>query len=516
LPAAEHDLNLNTPDNGVASSRIAPFRLLVFGDPQLEGDTSLPDPSNLTFPSLQTLWTTDTASLNFTTILETIQSAVTDFCRRDIPLLLSSYRKQLDLLGNDYYLAHIYRTLHWWSSPTHVAVLGDLLGSQWISDAEFARRAHRYWTRVYANGKRIDNEITEGGRTEVLGADPAWATRIINVAGNHDIGYAGDITPMRMLRFEDAFGRTDWDVRFQLPNTSAASSPLNELYGPPELRLVVLNSMNIDGPAQDDELQGITYEFINSRVIGEARPVEDTRSVTILLTHVPLHKKSGVCVDGPLIKYWPHGTVQEQNHLSSGASRGILKGIFGMSGSADAPMNGRGRNGLILTGHDHEGCDVWHHIPPVDIGTSGTEYEGEEEKHDDGNPWDAARFTASDDSLPRPGIREITVRSMMGAYGGNTGLLSGWFDNATQTWQFEYATCPIGVQHYWWAVHVLDVVVALLGVAWVVIRLLERETDTTVINVLLRKEDNKSAVAIEGKNSGVASYGSVRKRKAAR
>src|ERR1700761_6677152 len=36
-------------------AEIAPFRLLAFGDPQLEGDTSLPDPNAAVFPSLRRL-----------------------------------------------------------------------------------------------------------------------------------------------------------------------------------------------------------------------------------------------------------------------------------------------------------------------------------------------------------------------------------------------------------------------------------------------------------------------------
>jgi len=422
---------------------------LVFGDPQLEGDTSLPKPSDLVFPSLHSLWGSDEPF-----DINTVLAAFVDCYRRDIPRFLWSYRKRLDLLGNDYYLAHIYRALHWWSEPTHVAVLGDLLGSQWISDEEFSRRAHRYWTRVFVKGTRVEDDIMQRGSTETLGADPAWATRIINVAGNHDIGYSGDITAERMQRFQEAFGVADWDVRFQVPNSTDSTS---SLHGPPEIRIVVLNSMTLDGPAHDTGIQDDTYAFINNRLIGKARPVEDTRSATILLTHVPLHKRVGVCVDAPMIKYRPNGVLQEQNHLSAGVSRSILEGVFGMSGAADAPMSGLGRNGLILTGHDHEGCDVWHHV--AQSKAPAEEEQGKEDEH----PWAATRFSSSSAALPRPGIREITVRSMMGAYGGNAGLLSGWFDVSTQQWKFEYATCPIGVQHWWWAVHVLDCVVILLG-----------------------------------------------------
>lgn len=478
---------LNFQQNASTLPLVAPFRLLVFGDPQLEGDSSLPDPSDPAFPSLLYMRTDDLFSTP-RKALHSIGVALRGLFKQDIPLLLWSYRKRLDLLGNDYYLAHIYRSLHWWVVPSHVAVLGDLLGSQWISDDEFSRRADRYWTRVFTSGARIENSITEGGRTETLGADPAWATRIINVAGNHDIGYSGDITVERMTRFEEAFGRADWDVRFHLPEF-VGSAPFDNIDGPPELRIVVLNSMNLDGPAHDVELQDTTYDFINTRLIGEARPVEDTRSATLLLTHVPLHKRAGICVDGPLIVYRPNGVLREQNHLSPGTSQSVLEGIFGMSGRPDAPMGGRGRNGMILTGHDHEGCDVWHHVTRDDA--------EEMDWHEDNDySWSASRFSSSNATLSRPGIREITVRSMMGAYGGNAGLLSGWFDVHTQTWQFDYATCPLGVQHYWWAVHVLDVIVVLSGLSGVTLWALERSVDVSTKPSLRNKDSSKEDSAV--------------------
>ena len=40
--------------------------------------------------------------------------------------------------------------------PTHTVVLGDLLGSQWIGDEEFERRAERFWGTVFGEGERVD------------------------------------------------------------------------------------------------------------------------------------------------------------------------------------------------------------------------------------------------------------------------------------------------------------------------------------------------------------------------
>lgn len=110
-----------------------PFRLLALADPQLEGDTSLPAGwSNGAFAGLEKIW-------------EDLREGRWDGLKQDLPVLLQGYRKKLDLWGNDLYLAHVYRQTRWWAEPSHTVVLGDLLGSQWIGNEEFERRASRFW-----------------------------------------------------------------------------------------------------------------------------------------------------------------------------------------------------------------------------------------------------------------------------------------------------------------------------------------------------------------------------------
>ena len=464
----------------------APFRLLVLGDPQLEGDSSLPSSSDGYFPSLRTLVRALRAASSGWEVIEGFRCAVRDLVWFDVPRLIYSYRKRLDLLGNDYYLAHIYRTVHWFTKPTHVAVLGDLLGSQWVSDEEFERRGWRYWKRVFKHGHRVDDEITSSVRTEPLGGDKSWETRIINIAGNHDIGYAGDITVERLERFERVFGKANWEIRFIAPaelneisyTTSSESAlavskeishvmldeeaparpddqgsarlrdgaPASDVPATPELRIVVLNSLNLDTPALSHELQADTYKFIND-VIGSSQPVEDRTTLTLLLTHLPLHKAAGVCSDSPFFDFYSEargGGMKEQNHLSETAAKGILEGIFGLSGNSDGPGEGLGRNGVILTGHDHEGCDVYHFLRNSDAATSQS--------------WEARSWdeSGSFQNKSLPGKREITVRSMMGEFGGNAGLFSAWFDHDIGEWKTAYATCVLGTQHQWWAIHVVD------------------------------------------------------------
>jgi hypothetical protein len=439
---------------------LAPFRLLVLADPQLEGDSSLPKPEDGLLPRLSRHWQ-DVRNATIPEFRSTAKARLKAIYSRDIPDAFYALRKRLDLIGNDYYLAHIYRTLHWWAKPTHVTVLGDLIGSQWVTDEEFEWRGWRYWNRVFVGGRKAEEDLlpmtTENLHQLVWTSDGNWTRRIINIAGNHDIGYAGDISKARLERFERIFGKANWDVRFEYPATANVPDVT------PTLHLIVLNTLNLDTPVLDEELQHESYNFINS-VITRSKPVEDRTSFTLLLTHVPLHKDAGICVDAPYFDFWgdddgggvykPHG-VKEQNHLSDhGSRRGILEGLFGMSGALNAAAGGRGRNGLILNGHDHEGCDVWHYIANASDSSSETAVEGVETKW----AWESAKWQDAPPRLSQTGIREVTLRSMMGEFDGNAGLLSAWFDFGKGEWQYDIQMCKAGVQHIWWAIHILDIV----------------------------------------------------------
>ena len=476
----------------------APFRLLALGDPQLEGDSSLPNATEGYFPTLRNLPSELRSAHGFAQTLTTVRNATKEFLLHEVPAQLQGWRKQVDLFGNDYYLAHIYRTLHRHTRPTHVTVLGDLLGSQWIDDEEFERRGWRFWHRVVRHGRKVEEHIMNQPTQEILGKDLDWARRVINVAGNHDVGYAGDLTAKRMERFDRIFGKANWEITFQLAPQNSSSCEGSESV--PELHIIVLNSMNLDTPAISTDLQSQTYNFIND-VISRSRPVEDRTTGTIVLTHIPLHKEDGICADGPFFDF--HGPedgsgVKEQNHISYNAGKGILEGIYGMSGSASAPAYGMGRHGIILTGHDHEGCDVYHHLPADEDSAA--------------RRWNATRWADAAPLLAQsiPGIREITVRSMMGDFGGNAGLLSAWFDYEVGEWRFAYSTCAVGVQHIWWAIHVLALVTVGLGV-FVLSRL---ALDTRAASVKhLQKGSADTALATKAGRVGKKENGSIRKRR---
>lgn len=484
------------PNNSTTTGD-ADFRLLALGDPQLEGDSSLESLANGYFPSLKTLYADfarlDSLSDQLLHIRRTAREAIIS----DLPRIVRSYRKRIDLWGNDYYLAHIFRTVHWYTKPTHVAVLGDLLGSQWVSNEEFEQRGARYWYRVFRRGRKVDDVLTDDERVESLGSDKIWETNIINIAGNHDIGYAGDITEERLQRFEKVFGKANWSIRFTLPERPRSDVSIRsdvsttEVNLVPELRIVVLNSLNLDTPALNEELQAGSYLFINN-VIGASRPVEHRDTFTILLTHLPLHKEAGICVDSPYFDFYSPeegGGVKEQNHLSYNAGKGILEGIYGMSGNPGAPGGGLGRNGIILTGHDHEGCDVYHHL-------SESKDESNESRTWKAKRWDPSTGKALRSNKTIPGIREITLQSMMGEFQGNAGLLSAKFDHDKGEWIAEYSNCVLGKQHIWWAVHILDLISLGLLLA-VGLLLLWRDGRDAATKKASQKRDRTSTGSIE-------------------
>lgn len=478
--------------NAEVPGEMAPFRLLSLGDPQLEGDTSIITEYLGLFPNAKKLYqrvTFQTPHWCFRDRVRCVVHDIIDIIFEDIPYLLMSWRKRFDLWGNDFYLAHIYRTVHWWSNPTHVTVLGDLLGSQWIEDDEFERRGKRFWNRAFKGAERLPDHVAVYPQNEYnisgfLNGGPeedVWTTRIMPVAGNHDIGYAGDLTEQRLERFERVFGKANYELRFELPITDPETNATlrDPVTNPnsdrlvPEIRIVAVNDMNLDTPAKSAELQDATYEFIN-QVIGTASSVELKGHFTLILTHIPMYKPAGVCVDAPFFDFHTKedgGGLKEQNQLSADASKGFLEGMFGMSGDTNGVANGRGRVGLMINGHDHEGCDTYHYINQTN-GTSFVDRKWEVTR------WEDAKAKGLPGTSGLPGRREITVRSMMGEFGGNAGLLSMWFDHEAWEWRVEYAVCPLGTQHFWWFVHLLDFgLVIAAGVYGVLCWLVSRGVD---------------------------------------
>ncbi|KKF93319.1 Protein TED1 [Ceratocystis platani] len=501
---------------------LAPFRMLTIGDPQLEGDTSIPTTWLGHMPHMFDVWDHITFATEFGSLrlrLKAVFHDIVDVFFEDLYNELLSIRKRVDLIGNDLYLAHVFRTMNWWTQPTHISVLGDLIGSQWIDDAEFKRRGDRYWNTVFKGTEKVPDEVATypaeeydlsgyiGKENDSSAAD--WTRRIINIVGNHDVGYAGDLTEERLARFEHTYGKSNYELRFEYPITDERlrKTIFDEESNPdstrlvPELRLIIVNNMNLDTPAKSSKLQDDTYTFIND-IIGTSSAVEFDGHFSVIMTHIPLLKEEGICVDSPFFDFYDEeddSGIREQNMLSYDASKGFLEGLLGMNGDPEAANKGLGRPGVILNGHDHAGCDTYHYINQTD------------DVPVDERRWAVRRWkNATESKIPGadglPGVREITVRSMMGDFGGNMGLFSAWFDTEEWKWKYEYVACPLGKQHIWWAVHAIDLVVAIgiliSGLDLVLLKIAGFDVETWIRGTKAQMEDNVSAkAASEGQGS---------------
>lgn len=301
-------------------------------------------------------------------------------------------RKRLDIRGNDLYLHHVFQTTKRRFAPQAVAVMGDLISSQWIEDDEFYKRAERY--------------------RAVFSQSASDTVEVFNVSGNHDIGYNGEMNDERVDRFEKAYGPVNLVREF---------GPADGFLHP--WRIVVINSVSLDGPAYDPKHQERTRVFLRGLAEG---PVFE--GATVLLTHVPLHKPGGICRDSDFFEYYEWGTLRAQNHLSRESTDLVLQSVF---------PHGNPHGGIVLAGHDHEGCSAVFDRDP------------------DTKQWTPR---GGSDAAGDAQLLEITVRSMMGEYGGNTGLVSASWDGSR--YDFGFSLCRFGVQHFWWVTEVVTYVAA--------------------------------------------------------
>jgi hypothetical protein len=206
------------------------------------------------------------------------------------------------------------------------------------------------------------------------------------------------LSPEKLDRWERIYGRVNFYNDYD--------------FGQGLIRIIVLNTLNMDSPATFTELQEETFSFLETI----PKPESENFAV-VLLTHIPLFKPAGFCVDEPHTDYWwDAGPIQEQTHLTQVSSDWILDNIF-------SSLEGGAVPGLILTGHDHEGCDVVHYMERENAHNE-TDVQLEE------IVWKQAMYNTSTANLVCNGnaVREITVRSMMGDFGGNVGLVNAWND----------------------------------------------------------------------------------------
>ena len=251
---------------------------------------------------------------------------------------------RIDVALNDLYFRHIAGAVAR-LNPTHAFILGDLFSSQYIRDAEFNERVKRFrwsWKPLY----------------------DACPTPVVNVTGNHDIGYGDYASPRVISRFEAAFG------------------PVNTHFVAAGHTFVVLNSMTLDESQAD--LRSATWSFVEEA----GRAANASGLPVVLVTHIPLYKdKTAPGCDKVEINV-RFGRIKDQTHLRKETSEKLF-GILHPS--------------IIFVGHDHNGC--YH------------EFQG--------------------------GVREYTVRSVMGDYGGNVQLLGIKRSEEGNGYEYNVEACPL-------------------------------------------------------------------------
>lgn len=210
----------------------------------------------------------------------------------------------------DAYVKRAFRTAVRKFQPQVFLFLGDLFGQGARSDDSVWHRLRRrvdaalYWPR--------DN----------------GASRYLNVAGNHDVGYSEVIRhyPGILARFEKWYGTSNFVERIG------------------GVDFVGVNAMVLDGRGSAAE---DTWAFID----GLARNKGERSVPRVLLTHLPL--------PNPLQKCGPHRNsaviagrrlggpreIMYQDYLSEETTRRLLETV---------------EPELILSGHDHDQCEVRH------------------------------------------------------------------------------------------------------------------------------------------------------------
>jgi hypothetical protein len=209
---------------------------------------------------------------------------------------------------NDHLLSVALRGVLRAAQPQLVVALGDLFYSQWLNDAEFDYIYRRYVRAV------VDN-------VAAFVAEP-----VVNMSGNHDIGYGAELRSHTLARFEQHFG------------------PLNSITTVAGHIVAVVNAMALDAIRDGPSLpyHNAAWAFVTD-VMAEAA---DTGMPVILCVHIPLYKPSGSCVGDSEVIYShdSHG-VNSQTVLTEETTELLLARL---------------RPVLVFSGHDHEGC-VYRH-----------------------------------------------------------------------------------------------------------------------------------------------------------
>ena len=158
----------------------------------------------------------------------------------------------------------------------------------------------------------------------------------------------------------------------------------NNMHEAGRFLLVFANSMAFD-MTQYSEQQADTWKFLESA----AEVAKEKNLVPVLFSHIPIFPNKTIegC-DDVVIKTRNNGVVDEQTHITEESTQRLIEVL--------KPF-------LVVSGHDHSGCMY-----------------GMEDQDD---------------------VPNVVVRSIMGDFGGNVGLLS--LKDVDGVPQFAYETCPL-------------------------------------------------------------------------
>lgn len=136
---------------------------------------------------------------------------------------------------NDIYMRFIVDTMVNQLEPNYVVVMGDLFSYQDTTDPEFAERASRYrWI--------FDSAITRGN--------------IINITGNHDLGYGYEMSRWHVDRFEKEFGLSNFDFLYPIEDDVDND-------GTPDTAFItVINNLVLD-PSKDQDIRNEVWRYVN-------------------------------------------------------------------------------------------------------------------------------------------------------------------------------------------------------------------------------------------------------------
>ncbi|KAI9230924.1 MAG: hypothetical protein DHS80DRAFT_11635 [Piptocephalis tieghemiana] len=240
---------------------------------------------------------------------------------------------------SDVYMRKAFTLLAPHLAPTSLLFLGDLFdgGREWDDTTQ--------WEEELARFRHVFPPILGpgGGDKGVEEVERIW------VGGNHDYGFGNGVDIGKRLRWERAFG----------PTNSVHGYGLNT-------RIVVLDTVSLS--ASHPNISEASEHFLNawnttipitpsasSISSWSSSPQKNFTARPILISHVPIYRKPGSGCGrahrtggGEITMGWGY---QYQDLLTPRLSQRILSNV---------------QPTLILSGDDHDQCEVHHSIPPSD------------------------------------------------------------------------------------------------------------------------------------------------------